>query len=116
MSEVEREEAAAATIETAAAVMETTAAITAKVAATLKTAATVVMTMTVADDRDGSGGNDNDGGRGNGIDRGGSGINGKLAAVTERAVVVYRRGHWLVSNISDVRIMWNITAYCGAAQ
>jgi hypothetical protein len=25
-------------------------------------------------------------------------------------MAVYRRGRWLVSNISDVRIMWNITA------
>jgi hypothetical protein len=30
-------------------------------------------------------------------------------AVTERAAVVYRRKHWFVSNVSDVRIMWNIT-------
>jgi hypothetical protein len=30
-------------------------------------------------------------------------------AVTERAAAVYRRGHWFVSSISDVRIMWNIT-------
>jgi hypothetical protein len=31
------------------------------------------------------------------------------AAVTERAVAVYRRGRWFVSNVSDVRTMWNIT-------
>jgi hypothetical protein len=31
------------------------------------------------------------------------------AAVTERAVAVYRRGHWFVSNVSDVRTMWKIT-------
>jgi hypothetical protein len=30
-------------------------------------------------------------------------------AVTERAVAVYRRGCWFVSNVSDVRTMWNIT-------
>jgi hypothetical protein len=30
--------------------------------------------------------------------------------VTEKAAAVYQRGHWLISNISDVRIMWNITA------
>jgi hypothetical protein len=29
--------------------------------------------------------------------------------VIEMAVAVYRRGHWLVSSVSDVRIMWNIT-------
>jgi hypothetical protein len=29
--------------------------------------------------------------------------------VTEKAAAVYQRGHWLVSNVSDVRIMWNIT-------
>jgi hypothetical protein len=34
----------------------------------------------------------------------------KSAAVTERAAAVYRRGRWLISNVSDVRIMWNITA------
>jgi hypothetical protein len=32
------------------------------------------------------------------------------AAVTERAAAVYRRGCWFISNISDVRTMWNITA------
>jgi hypothetical protein len=31
-------------------------------------------------------------------------------AVTERAAAVYRRGRWFVSNVSDVRTMWNITA------
>jgi hypothetical protein len=31
-------------------------------------------------------------------------------AVTERAVAVYRRGRWFISNVSDVRTMWNITA------
>jgi hypothetical protein len=31
-------------------------------------------------------------------------------AVTERAAVVYQRGCWFISNVSDVRIMWNITA------
>jgi hypothetical protein len=30
------------------------------------------------------------------------------AAVTERVVAVYRRGRWFVSNVSDIRIMWNI--------
>jgi hypothetical protein len=30
--------------------------------------------------------------------------------VTEKAAAVYRRGRWLVSNISDVRMVWNITA------
>jgi hypothetical protein len=30
--------------------------------------------------------------------------------VTERAAAVYWRGCWFVSNIYDVRIMWNITA------
>jgi hypothetical protein len=30
--------------------------------------------------------------------------------VTEKAAAVYQRGRWLVSNVSDVRIMWNITA------
>jgi hypothetical protein len=34
------------------------------------------------------------------------------AVVTEKAAVVYQRGCWLVSNISDVRIMWNITVFC----
>jgi hypothetical protein len=34
----------------------------------------------------------------------------KSAVVTEKAAAVYQRGRWLVSNISDVRIMWNITA------
>jgi hypothetical protein len=29
--------------------------------------------------------------------------------VTEKAAAVYQRGRWLVSNVSDVRIMWNIT-------
>jgi hypothetical protein len=35
------------------------------------------------------------------------------AAVTAAAVTaaaVYQRGHWFVSSISDVGIMWNITA------
>jgi hypothetical protein len=32
------------------------------------------------------------------------------AAVTERAAAVYRRGCWFISSVSDVRIMWNITA------
>jgi hypothetical protein len=32
-----------------------------------------------------------------------------VMAVTERAVAVYRRGCWFISNVSDVRIMWNIT-------
>jgi hypothetical protein len=36
-------------------------------------------------------------------------LTAKLAAVTERVAAVYRRGRWLVSNVSDVRIMWNIT-------
>jgi hypothetical protein len=31
--------------------------------------------------------------------------------VTERAAAVYRRGCWLISNVSDVRIMWNITSF-----
>jgi hypothetical protein len=31
------------------------------------------------------------------------------AAVTERVAAVYRRGRWFVSNVSDVRTMWNIT-------
>jgi hypothetical protein len=29
--------------------------------------------------------------------------------VMTTAVAVYRRGHWFVSNVSDVRTMWNIT-------
>jgi hypothetical protein len=29
--------------------------------------------------------------------------------VTEKVAAVYQRGRWLVSNVSDVRIMWNIT-------
>jgi hypothetical protein len=29
--------------------------------------------------------------------------------MTEKKAAVYQRGHWLVSNISDVRIIWNIT-------
>jgi hypothetical protein len=33
------------------------------------------------------------------------------AAVTERAAAVYRRGRWFVSNVSDVRTIWNITAH-----
>jgi hypothetical protein len=37
-------------------------------------------------------------------------LTAKSAAVTERVAAVYRRGRWLVSNVSDVRIMWNITA------
>jgi hypothetical protein len=37
------------------------------------------------------------------------------AAVTERAAAVYRRGHWFVSNVSDVRTMWNITLHAGRA-
>jgi hypothetical protein len=37
-------------------------------------------------------------------------VTAMMAAVTERAAAVYRRGHWLVSNVSDVRIMWNITS------
>jgi hypothetical protein len=32
------------------------------------------------------------------------------AAVTERAAAVYRRGRWFISNISDIRTMWNITS------
>jgi hypothetical protein len=56
---------------------------------------TVVTIMTAANDRDGSGD---------------SGIGTeKSAVVTEKAAAVYQRGRWLVSNISDVRIMWNIT-------
>jgi hypothetical protein len=34
-----------------------------------------------------------------------------LAAVTEKVAAVYQRGRWLVSNISDIRIMWNITTW-----
>jgi hypothetical protein len=30
-------------------------------------------------------------------------------AMTERVAVVYRRGCWFVSNVSAIRIMWNIT-------
>jgi hypothetical protein len=37
------------------------------------------------------------------------------AAVTERAAAVYQRGRWSVSNISDVRTMWNITTSYSAA-
>jgi hypothetical protein len=37
----------------------------------------------------------------------------KSAVVTEKAAAVYQRGRWLVSNISDVRIMWNITVRYG---
>jgi hypothetical protein len=36
-------------------------------------------------------------------------LTAKSVAVTERAAAVYRRGRWLISNVSDVRIMWNIT-------
>jgi hypothetical protein len=32
------------------------------------------------------------------------------AAVTERAAAVYQRGCWFISNVSDVRTMWNITS------
>jgi hypothetical protein len=78
-------------IETAA-VTIMTAALTVKAVATLKTAAMVVTALievAVA-------------------------LTAKLAAVTERAAVVYQRGHWFVSNVSDVRIMWNITAARGS--
>jgi hypothetical protein len=34
----------------------------------------------------------------------------KSAVMTEKAAAVNQRGRWLVSNVSDVRIMWNITA------
>jgi hypothetical protein len=37
----------------------------------------------------------------------------KLAAVTARAAAVHRRGCWFISNVSDVRIMWNITTVIG---
>jgi hypothetical protein len=33
----------------------------------------------------------------------------KSVVVTEKAAVVYQRGRWLISDVSDVRIMWNIT-------
>jgi hypothetical protein len=33
----------------------------------------------------------------------------KSVAVTEKMAAVYQRGHWLISNVSDVRIIWNIT-------
>jgi hypothetical protein len=29
--------------------------------------------------------------------------------MTEMVAVVYQRGHWFVSCVSEVRIMWNIT-------
>jgi hypothetical protein len=29
--------------------------------------------------------------------------------MTEKMAAVYQRGRWLVSNVSDVRIIWNIT-------
>jgi hypothetical protein len=32
-----------------------------------------------------------------------------MAVRIERMAAVYRRGRWFVSNVSDVRIMWNIT-------
>jgi hypothetical protein len=96
----QREEAAAATIETVMAV-------------TAKTVmAAAVMEMTVANDRDGSGGNGND--------RDGSAVmtmmaaavaalNGKVSSSDREGGGGISRGRWLVSNISDVRIMWNIT-------
>jgi hypothetical protein len=36
----------------------------------------------------------------------------KVAAtlVMTTAAAVYRRGRWFISNVSDVRTMWNITA------
>jgi hypothetical protein len=33
----------------------------------------------------------------------------QLAVMTEKMAVVYQRGRWLISNVSDVRIIWNIT-------
>jgi hypothetical protein len=42
-------------------------------------------------------------------------LTAKSVAVTERAAAVYQRGRWLISNVSDVRIMWNITAVCAMA-
>jgi hypothetical protein len=35
----------------------------------------------------------------------------KTVVRTEMAVAVYQRGHWFVSGISEVRIMWNITMF-----
>jgi hypothetical protein len=33
----------------------------------------------------------------------------KMAVMTETVVAVYRRGHWFISSVSEVRMMWNIT-------
>jgi hypothetical protein len=33
-----------------------------------------------------------------------------MAALTVKMAVVHQRGRWFISNVSDVRIMWNITA------
>jgi hypothetical protein len=33
--------------------------------------------------------------------------------MTEKTAAVYQRGRWLVSNVSDVRIIWNITTGVG---
>jgi hypothetical protein len=93
-AEVEETETAVVAVRTAetaevletVAVMITIAALTIKAAATLKMAAMVAMTATAA------------------------AVTALIeAAVTERAAVVYWRGHWFVSIVSDVRIMWNIT-------
>jgi hypothetical protein len=37
----------------------------------------------------------------------------QLVVMTEKTAAVYQRGRWLVSNVSDVRIIWNITAAWG---
>jgi hypothetical protein len=34
----------------------------------------------------------------------------KMAVMMETMAAVYRRGHWFVSSVSEVRIMWNITS------
>jgi hypothetical protein len=36
----------------------------------------------------------------------------KTAVMMETVAVVYQRGRWFVSSVSEVRIMWNITALC----
>jgi hypothetical protein len=90
LSEVEAEEmetavVAVKTAETAEA-LETAAVTLMTVVLTIKAAATLVMTTAAA------------------------AVTALIeAAVTERAAAVYWRGRWFVSNVSDVRTMWNIT-------
>jgi hypothetical protein len=66
--------------------LETAAVTIMTVALTIKVAATLKMATTVA-------------------------MTATAVAIMERAAAVYRRGHWFVSIVSDVRIMWNITMH-----